>query len=302
MLREHALVESAVSSNRIEGVEVGPQRIGTLVFGQPLLRDRDEEEVRGYRDALTRIHDQGTMLPLTQDTIRQLHAIARGQIWDAGQYKDRDADIIERSASGEQRIRYKTVPAAETPTAMDRLLIAWHAHVQGRPVHPLVSLAAFNLDFLCIHPFRDGNGRVSRLLLVLQCYHLGCEVGRYISIERLIEQNKERYYQTLEVSSRGWHQGQHDPWPYVCFLLYLLKAAYAEFEQRIGQTRAPAGAKTAQVQTAIQAMDRPFRIAELQHQCPGVSLDLIRRVLKRLRADGKVECLGRGQSATWQRT
>jgi Fic family protein len=302
VLREHALVESAVSSNRIEGVEVGPQRIRTLVFGQPLLRDRDEEEVRGYRDALSRIHDQGARLPLTEDTILQLHRMTRGQIWDAGRYKERDADIVERSATGEQRIRFRTVPAAATPATMGRLLTAWQAHARERPVHPLVSLAASNLDFLCIHPFRDGNGRVSRLLLLLQCYHLGYEVGRYISLERLIEQNKERYYETLEASSAGWHEGRHDPWPYVSYLLYVLKTAYAEFEQRVGQTRAPAGAKTAQVAAAIQGMERPFRIAELQHQCPAVSLDLIRRVLKRLRADGKVECLGRGQSATWQRT
>src|SRR5574337_1008261 len=108
--------------------------------------------------------------------------------------------------------------------------------ITERKVPPLLLLGAFNLDFLCIHPFRDGNGRVSRLLLLLQCYHLGFDVGRYISLERLIEQNKERYYETLEQSSQDWHEGRHDPWPFVNYLLFILKTAYREFEERVGKT------------------------------------------------------------------
>jgi Fic family protein len=210
-LREHALIESAVSSNRIEGVEVEQARIGTLVFGKPLLRDRDEEEVRGYRDALQLIHEQGTKLPVSEETILKLHRLTRGEIWDAGQYKEKDSDIIEKYPDGRERVRFKTVSAAETAGCMQELIERWHDCVREHWVHPLIALAAFNLDFLCIHPFRDGNGRVSRLLLLLQCYHLGYEVGRYISLERIIEQNKERYYETLEQSSQGWHEGKHDP-------------------------------------------------------------------------------------------
>lgn len=142
-LRQHALIESAISSNRIEGVTVDQDRVQAVLFGKRPLHDRDEEK--------------------------------------------------ERS------------------------------------VHPLIALAAFNLDFLCIHPFRDGNGRVSRLLLLLQLYHLGYEAGRYVSLERLIEQNKDRYYETLEQSSQGWHEGKHDPWPYINFVLFILKIAYKEF-------------------------------------------------------------------------
>jgi hypothetical protein len=163
-------------------------------------------------------------------------------------------------------------------------------------------LAAFNLDFLCIHPFRDGNGRVSRLLLLLQCYHLGYEVGRYISLERLIEQNKERYYETLEQSSEGWHEGQHDPWHYVNFVLYTLKTAYSEFEERVGQIASPKGAKTELVISVIGRHPGPFRISDIQKECPGVSVDLIRLVLKNLRSLGKVKCLGRGQNAEWEKT
>jgi Fic family protein len=137
-------------------------------------------------------------------------------------------------------------------------------------------MATFNLDFLCIHPFRDGNGRVSRLLLLLQCYHLGYEVGHYISLERLIEQNKERYYETLEKSSEGWQEGKHNPWPYVNFVLYTLKTGYREFEERVGQMRSPRGAKTELLINTIGRQPGPFRISDIQKECPGVSLDLIR--------------------------
>ncbi len=301
VLREHALIESAVSSNRIEGVEVEAGRIGTIVFGKPLLRDRNEEEVRGYRDALKLIHEQASQLPASEETVRRLHQMTRGEVWDAGSHKDKDGDIIEKYPDGRERVRFRPVSAARTPEAMRELLELWEVVLRERWVHPLVAIAAFNLDFLCIHPFRDGTGRVSRLLLLLQCYHLGYEVGRYISLERLIEQNKERYYETLEQSSAGWHDGRHDPWPFVNYLLFILKTAYREFEERVGQVVSPKGAKTELVVAAIEGASGPFRVANLQRSCPGVGLDLIRSVLKKLRAEGKVECLGRGQTARWQK-
>lgn len=302
LLREHALIESAVSSNRIEGVEVEQARIGTLVFGKPLLRDRDEEEVRGYRDALQLIHEQGAKLPVSEEMIWRLHRLTRGEIWDAGHYKEKDSDIIEKYPDGRERVRFKTIPATETVACMQELIERWNDCLRERWVHPLIALAAFNLDFLCIHPFRDGNGRVSRLLLLLQCYYLRYEVGRYISLERLIEQNKERYYETLEQSSQGWHRGKHDPWPYVNYILFILKTAYREFEERIGQTASPRGAKTALVTAVLGRATSPFRVADIQRECPGVSVDLIRRVLKNLRSAGQVECLGRGQNAEWRKT
>src|SRR5262245_23678981 len=212
-LREHALIESAVSSNRIEGVEVEPARVGTIVFGKALLRDRDEEEVRGYRAALDLIHTRGAGLPVSEETVRQLHALSRGGIGDAGEYKQSENDIIEVFPDGRREVRFRTLRAADVPVAMAELIRHWRLVREQRTVQPLIALGAFNLDFLCIHPFRDGNGRVSRLLLLLQIYHLGFEVGRYISLERLIEQTKERYYETLKLSSAGWHAGKHDPWP-----------------------------------------------------------------------------------------
>jgi Fic family protein len=232
-LRGHALVESAVSSNRIEGVAIDPSRVEAVVLGRPPLSDRNEEEVRGYRDALELIHTSAAALPVSEETIRRLHSLSRGGIGDAGDYKREDVDIIETYPDGRSRVRFKTVPAGRTPAAMRELISGWQVVLDDGRLPPLLAVAAFNLDFLCIHPFRDGNGRVSRLLLLLQLYQLGHEVGRYVSIERLIEQNAGRYYETLEQSSRLWHEGEHDPWPYVTFLLYVLKETYRELEERL---------------------------------------------------------------------
>ena len=301
VLREHALIESAVSSNRIEGVDVDNARVGTIVFGKTTLRDRNEEEVRGYREALDLIHKETVYLPVVEETILKLHMLAKGEIWDAGKYKEKDGDIIERYQNGSSRVRFKTVPAADTSVFMRELIQLLDRLLEGTFTHPLIAMAGFNLDFLCIHPFRDGNGRVSRLLLLLQCYHLGCEVGRYISLERIIEQNKERYYETLEQSSMGWHEGRHNPWPYIDYLLFILKTAYREFEQRLGRTDSPRGAKTEMIVAAISAMPGEFTLNRLEIACPGVSRDMIRRVLRGLKTTGLVECLGRGPGATWKK-
>ena len=174
VLREHALIESAISSNRIEGVEVDKSRVGTLIFGKPALRDRDEEEVRGYRDALKLIHESGAKLPITEATIKRLHKLCRGEIWDAGAYKEKDVDIIQTYADGRSRVRFKTVPAKQDAPGDGRdgrVVATRHAREMGSAA--LALAAALNLDFLCIHPFRDGNGRVSRLLFLLACYHCG---------------------------------------------------------------------------------------------------------------------------------
>lgn len=302
LLREHALIESAISSNRIEGVEVDQSRVGTIVFGKPLLRDRDEEELQGYRQALDLIHKQGAKLSISEETILTLHRLVRGEIWDAGKYKEKDGDIIEKYPDGRLRVRFKTVPAAATPNYVRELVELYNDAIKDRKIPHAVLMAAFNLDFLCIHPFRDGNGRVSRLLLLLQSYHLGLEVGRYISLERLVEQNKERYYETLEQSSLGWHEGKHDPWPYINYILFIIKTAYREFEDRLGRVKSPRGEKTGLVLRAIDRMPGPFRIAELRRECPNISVDTIRKVLKDLRSKKQVECLSRGQSAQWRKT
>ena len=305
-LRESALIESALSSNRIEGVTIDPKRVRDILAApRPLFRDRDEEEVRGYRDALKLIHRNAAELPIGHETICRLHALARGEIWDAGEYKSKDGDIIERYSDGSERVRFRTVPAAETGAAMDTLIRDWDHCLGERWVPPLLALAAFNLDFLCIHPFRDGNGRVSRLLWLLQSYQLGYEVGRYISLERLVEQNKDRYYETLEQSSQGWHEGRHDPWPCINYVLSIMKSAYRDFIERVGAVKAPRGEKR---QMVIDGINRllsgargGFRISELERICPGVSRDMVRHVLREQQEQGLVCCSGRGAGASWSR-
>jgi len=303
-LRESAIIESAISSNRIEGVTIDPKRVREiLVAPRPLFRDRNEEEVRGYRDALALIHKHAADLPVGNETIYRLHALTRGQIWDAGQYKSKDGDIIERYPDGSERVRFRTVPAAETPVAMDTLIRDWHLCLEERWVPPPIALAAFNLDFLCIHPFRDGNGRVSRLLWLLQSYQLGYEVGRYISLERLVEENKDRYYETLEQSSRGWHEGAHDPWPYINYVLSIMKEAYRDFVDRVGVLKAPRGEKRQRVIDGIEQLlarpGRAFKISELEQICSGVSRDMVRHVLREQQEQGVVSCTGRGAGAKW---
>ena len=301
VLREHALIESAVSSNRIEGVEMDRKRVGTVIFGRPLLKDRNEEEIQGYRDALEWIHVLGGDIKFNEATIKKLHKLCRGNIWDSGHYKEKDGDIIERLPSGETRIRFTTMSALKTPPMMKDLVSMYSGLIKHGEIHPLLAITACNLDFLCIHPFRDGNGRVSRLLLLLQLYHAGYEVGRYISLERLIEEHKERYYETLQISSQWWHDGKHDPWPYVNFFLYLLKKAYSEFSNRLNKIEIPKGDKTAIIIGQIRKLPSGFSLSQLREKCPDVSYDMVRKVLKDLKNSGRIKAEGRGISATWHK-
>ena len=265
------------------------------------MRDRNEEEVRNYQKALAWIHAQAQSIPVTTATMRQLHRVCRGETWDSGQFKNKDGDIMEKFPDGTSRVRFRTLPAAETPSALERLAELWGESMKDKLIPSLVLLAASNLDFLCIHPFRDGNGRVSRLLLLLQLYHLGYEAGRYISIERIIEQNKQRYYETLQLSSDGWHEGRHDPWPYINYILFILKQVYCEFEQRAGVVRSEKGAKTALILGTIGRAEGTFTLGDIEAWCPGVSRDMVRRVLWDMQKAGKIECIRRGPGATWKK-
>lgn len=276
-------------------------RVGTLVFGRSAPRDRDEEELRGYRRALEWIHRDAAAIPSGEETVREFHRLVRGDIWDAGQYKAEDGEIVERTPDGRSRVRFTPVSAVATPAAMaDLHALAARAGQERWAPAPLL-VAAANLDFLCIHPFRDGNGRVSRLLWLLESYRLGLEVGRYISLERLIEQDKQGYYDALERSSRGWHEGRHDPWPYVLFLMSVWCAAYRELEARLGEATEPRGAKRSRVREAVGQLLGSFSLEEVRRACPGVSDETLRKALKELRDEGRIECLGRGVNSRWRK-
>ena len=298
-LREHALIQSAVSSSRIEGVEIDNKRIKPIILGTPTLKNRDEEEVFGYRQALDWIHRDHDKIKVNEKTIMHLHKLVKGEMWDAGQFREKSSDIIETYANKPVRIRFKTLDAGKIKPSMKSLINT--TEITGESIHPLIAILAMNFDFLCIHPFRDGNGRVSRLLLLLQFYSTGYLAGRYISIERIIEQNKERYYETLEMSSTGWHKGAHNPWHYINFMLYILKTVYREFEENMEKLKSPKGAKTEMILEAIQSYEHSFSLVELERNCPGVSRDMIRKVLRDLKHKNLVKNLGRGPGAKWMR-
>jgi Fic family protein len=232
-LRESALIQSAESSNRIEGVEVDPGRAQALVIGNAAPKNRSEEEVLAYRRALDLIHGSAKQLAISPETICRLHAIAQEGAADAGQWKLRNNEIIEFPKNGgPPRVRFTPLEPAQTPAAMAELC-HWYIHtVDNRKVQPLIATAALTLDFLCIHPFRDGNGRVARLLGLLALYHFDYDVGRYISIERLIEESREDYYENLRLSSIGWHEAKHDLTPWLNYFLAILRRAYLELIEK----------------------------------------------------------------------
>ena len=208
-LREMALIQSAESSNRIEGVTVDAARLRPLVLGNTKPRDRSEQEVQGYRLALNEIHTRHEKLPINAATLKHLHALCQSASGDAGQFKKLDNEVIELKPGVAPIIRFRCVKAKETPAAVDELCLLYRHSLDQHNITPIISIAALVLDFLCIHPFRDGNGRVSRLLTLLALYQHGYEVGRYISLERLVEQSKEDYYENLNRSSQRWHEGKH---------------------------------------------------------------------------------------------
>lgn len=300
-LREMALIQSAESSNRIEGVTVERNRLRPLVIGGAKPRDRSEQEVQGYRRALDHIHGSSATLGVTPRTIRRLHALCMAGSGDAGRFKAVDNEIVELRPGKAPLVRFKPVSAARTPGAMDELCRAYSESTAQRAVPPLVAAAALVLDFLCVHPFRDGNGRVSRLLGLLALYQHGHEVGRYVSSERLIEDSRDDYYEALRRSSEGWHSGRHDFLPWLAYFLSVVRRAYVEFESRAGDVRAPRGAKTRLVTDAVARLDAPFTIGELERRCPGVSRDMVRRVLRDLKAEGQLSVSGRGPGARWAR-
>ena len=300
-LREMALIQSVESSNRIEGVTVDPDRLAPLVHGKARPRDRSEQEIQGYREALNLIHSKAADLPITPATLKRLHGVCQEGGGDAGMWKAIDNEIIEYRPGEAPRVRFRPVSVKDTPPAVDELCLSCRNALGQQWAPPLLVVAALVLDFLCIHPFRDGNGRVSRLLTLLALYHHDYEVGRYISLERLIEDSREEYYEALRRSSTDWHAGKHDVLPWVNYSLSVLRRAYRLFEERAGQIRSPRGAKTALVESAIGQFPGEFSLTDLERACPGVSRDMIRRVLDRLRKAGKTECLGRGPGTKWQK-
>ncbi len=300
-LLETALIESAESSNRIEGVTVERDRLKPLVIGKSKPRDRSEEEVTGYRQAIDLIHKKYASLRITPQTIKELHRLCRFESWDAGKWKEKDNDIIQKRTDGSVEVIFKPVSAKETPGMMEQLCLAYEHSIAQLKYPSLYAVGCLILDFLCIHPFRDGNGRVSRLLTLLALYQHGFLVGKYISLERIVEQSKETYYESLNKSSQNWHKGKHNPFPWFNYFLGTVLSAYKEFEERAGHLKPSRGIKTEMVEAAVNKQWGDFSISDIERECPFVSRPMIRVVLEGLRAKGKIEVLGTGRSAHWRK-
>ena len=301
-LRQVAIIQSTESSNRIEGVTAPPDRIRALIAEKTTPRNRSEQEISGYRDALNTIHSNYEAMSLTPNLILQLHRdLFKYTDKPGGSWKASPNKISERLPDGTEWIRFDPVAPHLTPDYMDNLHNHFTRYWDDGEVDKLLLIPAYVFDFLCIHPFPDGNGRMARLLSLLLLYQAGYGVGRFVSLERIIEGSKEGYYETLFQSSQGWYESTHTLKPWTEYFLGMLTAAYREFEGRVGLLTSSRGAKTEMVLEAISRFHGEFSVRDIQEQCPNVGIDLIRRLLRQEREAGHLEVSGRGPQAKWRR-
>jgi Fic family protein len=302
-LRDIAMIQSTESSNRIEGVVAPPQRIRDLVARRTQPANRSEQEIAGYRDVLNTIHTSFADMQLTSNLVLRLHRdLFQFVPGGGGRWKAVDNDITETRPDGTTVVRFKPLAAHLTPDAMARLHDAYRLTLDAQTIEPLLLVPTYVLDFLCVHPFADGNGRMARLLSLLLLYQAGYQVGRYISLEGAIEQTKEGYYDSLHASSQGWHEARHSlvPW-WEYFVGVMLVKAYRDFEDRVGVTNARRGAKRDMIRDAVKRLPSQFRYADLERALPAVSRPTIARALRELRSEGVIRCLKPGRDATWEK-
>ena len=298
-LRALAIIQSVESSNRIEGVTVASDRLRPLALGRAKPRDRSEEELAGYRRGLEWVFKRKRAVTVTPAVVQHLHKLAQQGAGGAGRLKTRDNEIIELLPTGGRRVRFEPTPAAETLTAVTALCDAYECVCADRSLPPLLTSATFVFDLLCIHPFRDGNGRVSRLATALLLQQHGFQVARFISLERLTEGRKEDYYAALQRCSAGWHEGQNDIVPWWNFFLAVLRSAYRGFEEQVTSPRSRPG-KSELVRQIVLAQPDAFTLADIATQIPAVSRQLVKKVLAALKDAGQVQLSGRGRGAVWR--
>ncbi|MBX9772424.1 MAG: Fic family protein [Candidatus Obscuribacterales bacterium] len=303
-LREVAIIQSTESSNRIEGIIAPHARIEQLLKGKTAPQNRSEQEIVAYRNVLDSIHTNHPYIAINSSTLLQFHRdLYQFQPGYGGKWKVNNNAIEETRADGSKFVRWNPTPAHLTDIAMQDLHADYMRFRENANIDPLILIASYVLDFLCIHPFSDGNGRIARLVTLLLLYKEGYEVGKYISLEQIIEQTKDSYYDTLYRSSQGWHEAQHDLMPWMeYFVGVVLLSAYQEFESRVGIITRTRGSKTESVQSAIKRLPVRFKISDLQRACPGVSLPTIRLTLDRLRKDKFIKCIKVGKDAIWEKS
>lgn len=303
-LVEIAKIQSTEASNKIEGIYTSDERLKKIVLDKTTPRTRNEQEIAGYRDVLATTHESYEYIPLRPTMILQLHrdlykfsGMAIG-----GSYKNSDNIIAEMDSQGNKRVRFQPVPAWETPEAVDAACTAYSDAVNSG-ADPLLIIPMFILDFLCIHPFNDGNGRMSRLLTLLLLYRSGYIVGKYISIEKVIEQSKETYYETLQQSSVGWHENENDYAPFVRYLLGTIVAAYREFSSRVQLLITSGMSKPERIRELIKNTLGKITKAEIMEKCPDISQVTVQRTLIELQKQGEIIKLsgGRYTAYIWNR-
>ena len=302
-LLEVALIQSTGASNRIEGIFTSDKRLEELVSQKAEPRNRSEQEIAGYREVLSTIHEGYEYITPRPNIILQLHRdlYSYSQGSAGGSYKNSDNVIAETDAEGHQKARFIPVPAFQTAEAMEelctRFLEAWEAD----RIDKLVLIPMFILDFLCIHPFNDGNGRMSRLLTLLLFYKAGYIVGKYVSMEMLIEKTKETYYEALQASSTGWHEGENSYEPFVKYYLGIMLKAYNEFESRVEHLKHRSLSKPDRIKAVIDNKVGKITKKEIMELCPDISRVTVERTLTDLVKSGYVAKVGAGPSTGYVR-
>jgi len=300
-LQHIAIIESSESSNRLEGITAPHKRVEGIVKQELKPETRSEQEIAGYRDALNLIHSSGEDMKFSVENILKIHKIIYNYMpEDGGNIKTTDNEIIELNSDGSfKRVRFKPVAAAKTEAALISLENDYKKAAFDYEIEALIIIPLAVLDFLCIHPFRDGNGRVARLLTLMLLYHFDYQVGRYISLERIFEESKLSYYETLEASSKSWHKNKHDSFPWLNYFWGVLLKAYGELEEKVSNIRKGKGSKTDQIIAAVKRKNKPFAISDIEAECPLISHDMIRIVLRKLRDEGIISTIGKGRGAKW---
>lgn len=304
-LLEIAKIQSTEASNKIEGIYTSDERLKKLVQDKTTPHTRNEQEIAGYRDVLTSIHENYDYIPPRPSMILQLHRdLYKFSGSDSGgSYKTSDNVILQTDAEGNQSVRFQPVPAWETSEAVEQLCRAYEEALNQTDFDPLLFIPVFVLDFLCIHPFNDGNGRMSRLLTLLLLYRQGYIVGKYISIEKLIEQSKETYYEALRQSSQNWHEERNDYLPFVRYSLGIVAAAYRDFSSRVKLLTTSGIAKPERIREILKNHLGKMTKAELMARCPDISIATVQRSLIELQKSGDIIKIGGGRytSYTWNR-
>ena len=304
-LLEIAKIQSTEASNRIEGIITTDDRLKKIVRNKTAPRNRNEREIAGYRDVLTTIHENYDYIPVRPGMLLQLHRdlYKFNNPGFGGNYKNSDNIIAEEMPDGTKLVRFQPVSSWETPEAVEMLCNEFNEALKDPDMDPLLLMPVFILDFLCIHPFNDGNGRMSRLLTLLILYRSGYIVGKYISLEKLIADHKESYYEALQDSDAGWHEEENDYLPFARYMLGVIIAAYKDFSERVEILITKGLSKSDRVKEIIRNSSRKMTKAEIMARCPDVSPRTVQRALESFLASGEVLKIGGGRytSYIWNR-